>query len=410
VDLTAAIQLTQHDATSEQLSSLECQRILIIMTTPLGDTLFAGPAIHALRRRYPSAHIAALGLPTNATILRQYKDLNEVIVYQNQTYRSAVLDFIRLITTLRRRSFDLSVEMTPVGLTFTLGAGIPERVGFGFQALWWLLPNRSPDWKRRHAVFHYGDLVHRLGAVLTSGCPELQISDTHRIDARAILAEHHVGDSETLITVHPGASTRLKQWHPKRFAELIDRLSQRPNVRVALVGGGSDLQAVRAIQRLAQSKPLVLAGTLSVLQTAAVQQHAALHIGNDSGPLHLAVAVGTPTVGLFGPTNPNNFQPLGAGASILHKPLPCSPCTHFVGGSPILSRPLCRTCGCLDQLDVDEVEAISVKKISRAMATGRPYTVGDLALARGRRKEAVPARRDGVVDVAPTRELASTHM
>ncbi len=191
------------------------------------------------------------------------------------------------------------------------------------------------------------------------------LTDPDREAALTFLREHGVRDEDTLVTLHPGASTRLKRWDAERFADLADRLDNRLGVRVVVVGGKSDSMTVQHMLQVTRTTPIVAVGCLGILQTAAVQERAALHVGNDSGPLHLAAAVGTPTVGLFGPTNVGNFRPIGPGSVALQKPKPCSPCTHFVGGSPVLAKPLCRTCACLDELSVDEVEEACARRLGR---------------------------------------------
>lgn len=363
VDVTAAAQLVPSIVDTARPKPLDAGRILVVVTIPLGDTLFASPAIRALRARYPRAHIAALALPSNAAILRRYVEVDEVLVWQYHSRWPTPLDFFRLALTLRSHRFDVCIEMTPIATVFTRLAGIPTRVGLGFRPFWWLLPDRAPDWKQRHAVHHYGELVRPLGVRLSNVKPRLVLTDTDRAGALEFLREHGVCDDHRLVTLHPGASTRLKRWGADRFAELADRLQEHHGLRVVVVGGKSDAVIVHAMLHAMRSVPIVAAGRLGILQTAAIQERAAFHVGNDSGPLHLAAAVGTPTVGLFGPTNVSNFRPIGRGGVALHKPKPCSPCTHFIGGSPVLSKPLCRTCACLDELSVDEVEESCLRRL-----------------------------------------------
>lgn len=365
MDATAAARLAQRSGRSTRPSPLESGRILVVVTIPLGDTLFVGPAIRALRARYPHAHIAALALPTNAAILRRHEELDAVLVWQYRSRWPTPMDFLRLALTLRSHHFDLCIEMTPIATVFARLAGIPMRLGLGFRPFWWLLPNRAPEWKKRHAVHHYGDLVRPLGVRLSNIKPRLMLTDSDREAALGFLREHGVCEGDRLVTVHPGASTRLKRWDAERFAELADRLQLRHGLRVVVVGGKSDAAIIQRMLQAARQRPIVAAGRLGILQTAAIQERAALHVGNDSGPLHLAAAVGTPSVGLFGPTNVSNFRPIGGGAVTLQKPKACSPCTHFVGGSPVLAKPLCRTCACLDELSVDEVEEACLRRLGR---------------------------------------------
>src|SRR5579859_7517413 len=111
VDITAAVHLISLDTDADRLRTLECSRVLIVLTTPLGDTLFAGPAVRAVRARYPGAHITALGLPSNAAILRRYPEIDEVIICNLRSRWSSLAKLLRLAALLRRQSFDLCIEM-----------------------------------------------------------------------------------------------------------------------------------------------------------------------------------------------------------------------------------------------------------------------------------------------------------
>lgn len=338
--------------------------ILVVLTMPLGDTLFARPALQAVRRRYPTANITALGLPSNESLLARFPELDDIIICRWRAPWLAPIELLRLGSALRTRSFDLCIEMTPVGALFSSLAGIPARVGFGFRSLWWLLPDRPPTWRRRHAVHHYVSLVRQLGATAAGIRPRLPLCDDDRAVARQFLTAAGIDRDDVVVTVHAGASSRLKRWSPRRFAELIDRLQSRQHVRVVVIGGAGDRRIAASVLRHTASRPVDAVGKLDVVQTAALQEQAALHIGNDSGPLHLAAAVGTATVGLFGPTNARNYRPLGSDDTVVHRPKACSPCTHFVGGSSVLARPMCRTCGCLDELTVDEVETVCSARLA----------------------------------------------
>ncbi len=144
VDVTAGVQVIPLRVDSARSKPLDLGRILVVVTIPLGDTLFAGPAIRALRTRYPHAHIAALCLPSNAAILGRYAEVDEVLVWQYRSRWPTPVDFFRLALTLRSHAFDVCVEMTPIATVFARLAGIPMRVGLGFRPFWWLLPNRAP--------------------------------------------------------------------------------------------------------------------------------------------------------------------------------------------------------------------------------------------------------------------------
>ncbi len=335
------------------------------MTLPIGDTLFAYPALKRVRQRFPDAQLTVLALPSNANIVKRYPEIDELLVFHKRHWWTTAVDLLRLGAQLRKRTFDLAIEMNPTGAIFSVLGGVHTRVSFGFKAFWWVKPKEALYWKRRHAVFHYGDLVSPLGIQRVDPRLELRLAREDHLASRSFLTQHGLPNGTRFVTMHPGASASLKRWNPRRFAELADRLASAHDVRVVIVGSKTDRRTIARMVRAMRSAPIVAAEKLTIAETAALQASAAMHVGNDSGPLHLAVAVGTPTVGLFGPTNPRNFGQLGMSDTVLHRPLPCSPCAHFVGGSPKLTRTLCRNCGCLEALSVDDVEAACLQRLQQ---------------------------------------------
>jgi heptosyltransferase-3 len=171
-------------------------------------------------------------------------------------------------------------------------------------------------------------------------------------EAERVLAEMEVpasaGADRQLVLLHPGARYWFKAWPAERFADLADRLADM-GCRVIIGGGPEDGTVAEAIRRQARSSLIVVTGRLSLLPFVALLKRCALFIGNDTGAMHMAAAVGTPIVALFGPSNPSEWGPLSEHADVLYKGLDCRPCFH----------PTCRRGeeSCMRLISIDEVFA-----------------------------------------------------
>lgn len=283
----------------------QVRTILVVLLCPLGDTLFATPALRALRRRFPEAEITVLCWASNEPLLRYNPHVDHVVACPSG------LDLA--VSTLRMvdRRFDLGVGLSHFGTWVTPFFRAAERVGFHvFDArrLGRLYGRPVPDARDRHAIEYCLGVVAGVGARPDGLHMELYTGPAEKARARELLAPLR----RPVVALHAGADHfPAKRWPPERFAELATRLASRFQASIVLVGGPDDVPVSAAIAQRAGEVPLLdLTGRLALLETAAVLERVDLMIGNDSGPLHMAEAVGTPVVGLFGPSDPRNFAPL----------------------------------------------------------------------------------------------------
>lgn len=214
-------------------------------------------------------------------------------------------------------------------------AGIPRRVGWNCKG-GWLLTHRLEDRKRlgdRHEVEYNLDLVRALGCP-TPPPPTVWLPQDDAQDRRiAQLVERQgLRSGELIVAVHPWTSNPRKQWSLPRMREVMERLRRLPGVRLAVIGGAEERTAsarllAPPVAGLAESEPLAwdLVGRLSLKELAALLRRVRLLLSNDSGPMHVAAAVGTPVVALFGTADPGShprrWGPWGEGHTVIHKPL-----------------------------------------------------------------------------------------
>jgi heptosyltransferase III len=337
--------------------------MLIGLLCPIGDTLFATPALAALRRRFPQTHITALVYRSNAGILEGNPALDARVIIDPGKPQPTLVQLARGAESLRRAPYDLMINFSPAASVVGFLAHASAQVHMDMPPLWWLVGSRDPAFRARHAVEHYIAVVRGL---LTEDMPEdarrpsLYLSAAQRAAARRLLRMNGIATSEPMLALHVGGDgfRGRKRWSPDRFAAVAQELVRRFGMRVLLLGGPDDLPRSVEVANAMGGEAVVLAGATSLLVTAALIERCALFIGNDSCPLHIAAAVGTPAVGIYGPSSVQQFHPIGAPGyryRTVHANLPCSPCFEFVGNdAPWLPNP-CYSYACLKAIPAADV-------------------------------------------------------
>lgn len=322
------------------------RRVLVLRPDHLGDLLFATPALRRLRAGLSGVEIVALVGPWGEPILRRSPSVDSLITWDipwfNRRPRRHVaepyLSAVRLARTLERRGFDAALNLR---FDFWWGAlaaqlaGVPQRVGYAVREVRPFLTTPVPHATRRHEVEQNLALVDAFLGQAADLSPddrlEFPLRDDEVGEAESLLASRGIGAGDRLLAVHPGAGSPLKLWVPSGFAAVVDALATRLGAKVVLTGSSAEQTLVAAVQRHSRLQPVSVVGLTSVGVLAAIFRRARLVLGPDSGPLHLAVAVGAPTVHLYGPVDPRAFGPWGDSRrhAIVRADLPCSPCDRL---------------------------------------------------------------------------------
>ncbi len=320
------------------------EKILLIRLSSLGDIVLTTPAIRAIRAHFPNAYIAMLVAKQSADVLRQNPNLNEIIQFNRSARDKDTGEMLRILRILRQRKFALTFDFQRKFRTELLMylSGASERVGKGR-----LCTIRVPEQGNKHATEHYFDLLHAAGIPAESRELEIFLSKFERADACYVFEEAGVSELQLKVGLFPGAGWKLREWMPERFASIGDRLVQHFNAQVLIFGGPKDVELVTTVCNLMNEPAVPFAGTLQIRQLAASIEKCDLFLTNDTGPMHIAAAVGTPTLALFGPGNHIRFQPLGDAHTIIRYDVPCSPCKQFTDK--------CKDNICMKQITVDEV-------------------------------------------------------
>jgi ADP-heptose:LPS heptosyltransferase len=357
----------------------EYRRILVFLLLPIGDTLFATPTIRALRCRYPHARIDALVYPTNAGILEGNPDLDRVFVYPTRQTWRGLLDYLRLLGALHGRRYDLGVECSPYLWWLSMLCGIPYRLFLDMPIPHWFFPIGRRPWSKRHAIENIASLLAPLGLPVDTSRVIVQPTPASRAAGDLFLRDHGSAVGTTILGIHPGGEgfRGLKRWGSAQFAETARTLAARHGAHVLIFGGPDEVKLAAEVAALIGPAAIALGGKVSLGVATALLERCFLFIGNDSAPLHMAAAAGIPTLGIFGPTNPTNYRPVGRHVAIVRSGIPCSPCFSFVGTTTLFGGSQCQDNQCLKHLSVARVVGAAEQLLRRARALPPAARSGD---------------------------------
>lgn len=302
-----------------QQSAIPYRRILIIKPGAVGDLLQMTPVFRALKRAFPDATLTmVVGHDSSARLFQHHPHLDEVIIFDRKTTHRTMESLITLMRDLRARKFDLVLNFQRSNLrTWLLVlATLPGRVLVYHKAR-----NRTV-----HAVVNYLETLDPLGIELTDTSLDFHPGNDEEQYAQDLFKRHGM-DSGPVIALNPGATHTVNRWPAERFAELADHVQSELHARALIVGGPDDVELAGLIVDRTRTKPLSIAGTTSLPQLGAVLKRSAIVVSGDTGPMHLATAVGTPVVALFGAADPARTGPVGPGHVVIQaSDVPCVPC------------------------------------------------------------------------------------
>ena len=293
----------------------KARRILVSRLRFIGDVVLTTPVIRALKRHYPEAEIYYLAEAGPAAVLARNPYLEEVIALPDEllpgrTVLTRCGEHLRFLRALRKRRFDLVIDLfgNPRSALLTLATGARYRVGYdvrGRGAAYNVKIGRSASLR---VVDAYLDAVRTIGIPADDDRTEVHCSAEDEAWADSWLAERGVGGDRRIAALNPGASWPAKTWSAERFAELAGRMIEGLDLRVLLVAGPGQREAVDGLAGMA-GHAIPIVETASLARLAALIRRCDLFVSNDCGPMHIAAAVGTPTIGLFGPSSPRIWFP-----------------------------------------------------------------------------------------------------
>ena len=336
--------------------------ILIVKLSAIGDVIHTLPALNTIRNYYPNANITWLVEEDAASLVQGHKALDRVLVSKRKRWLKALrsLSFLNtikevygFIKALRDTRYDMILDFQALlksGILIAIARG-RRKIGFGkglehMEHSYIFLNERIPAVDMEiHALSRGMMLLNAVGIPTNEVEYKLPMSDHDRKKIDELMKQHGINDEKSLIAINPVAKWETKLWPKKQFAELADMLIGQYDMKIVFTGGIKDYSIIQTITSSMKGRAINFAGKTTLTELAALYEKAALVVSTDTGPMHLAAAVGTPVVALFGPTAPWRTGPYGTGHRVIKVELECSPCF----------KRRCETTDCMYQISVDQV-------------------------------------------------------
>jgi heptosyltransferase-2 len=327
--------------------STNVEKILIRGPNWVGDAVLAIPTLKAVRQRFPGAEITLLVRPWVAGLFSSAPYIDKV---WSENKPVTVKNWIRLTREIRSRRFDLALLLpNSFESALMMFAGrVRQRIGYATDGRRWMLTEAvALASEPRHQIDYYFDLAKALAAATDRPSISIEATCSERNSARQLLAAEGIPQSGPFLVLNPGAAYgSAKRWHQERFATAADNLACELGLQVAIIGSEAERTIATQICKRMTERTAVLNGKTSLETLIGVLAESTLMITNDSGPMHIAAALGIPTVAIFGPTDETTTGPYGPRTRIVKHAVECSPC--LLRECPIDHR-------CMNGVTVEEV-------------------------------------------------------
>ncbi len=307
------------------------KRILVVKLDHLGDVLLATPVFSNLRQAYPDAELHALTGAWSRVVLERHPDVNKVLEYNSPVFcrtgrPTSLRETFRRYKQLRHQKYDLLVALRSDwrAICFALLRVTPKRLDRATLQV----ANKLgfPQFTGIHETTRNLDVLQKAGIPTPIQTTIFSVAAEDEKWASDFLEALQIDKERPLIAIHPGSPIPIKRWMPERYAELADWLIARKRAQILFVGVEDEIPIITDIQGLMRAETNNVAGKTNLTQLASILQTCSVFIGNDSGPMHLAAAVGIPTIGLYGPGDPTRFGPVGTMCETIRRKTDCPPC------------------------------------------------------------------------------------
>jgi predicted lipopolysaccharide heptosyltransferase III len=309
----------------KEIKPEEIKSILIIRTAYIGDVVMTLPILKPLKDKFPGAKISFLTSKGAGEVLTNNPYVDDIITYNPfWFYPGKISEYLKFIRQFKKNKFDLVIEargdireflflVRPLSAKFK----ISYDVGGGGYLLSHVVPYNDVC----HRVEYHLDIIKYLGGIINGVCWDIYLKENEKKRVEEILRENEI--RKPFISIHPGSRQRLKMWSAKRYALLADMLIKHYGMNVVLFGTKGEKGLVDSIVNIMKNKPVILAGKTNIREMAGIFSKSAIFICNDSAPMHVAAAVNTPTIAIFGPSKSVETGPYGNRNIVVEKNYPC---------------------------------------------------------------------------------------
>ncbi len=345
-------------------------KILITRTDRIGDVLLSTPVFRAVRDAYPESHIAVLVRPYAKDIVEGNPYIDEWIIYDKYKKHRSIIKSLLFTIGLAGKKFDTAILLHPTSRMhiITMLAGIRTRIGYN-RKLGFLLTKKIPHTKqfgRKHELDYNLDVLRAIGIKPEQRLMYFPIRKDSEQKIAALLKKEGVKPSDTLVAIHPAASCPSKRWLPQSFARVADELVKRFGVKIVLISSADARPFVEDMTGRMRSEVIDFSGKTKITELGSLLKRTSLLISNDSGPVHVAAALGVSVIAIFGRKDaglsPTRWKPLGKDDIIFHKNVGCQLC---------LAHNCRNEFKCLKAVTVEEVLEASEKLLNFELNVGR---------------------------------------
>ncbi len=314
----------------------QTRRLLIRSTNWIGDAIMTTPAVRAIRKNFFNARISILAKPWVAPVFEHSPRVDEIIVYDAKGRHKGIRGIARLSRELKPMGFDAAILLQNAieAAIIPFLAGIKTRIGFDTDARRLLLTHPvscTKKIKSIHQTGYYLEMLKGAGLFDDTGKLELFLGETDRNAAEKILKKNGILPVEQVVGINPSATFGpAKQWFPEKYAALADKMIETLGVKIIIFGGPLDRDLGKSIVGMMRNRAVDLCGRTRLGVAMALIDRCRAFVTNDSGLMHVAAALDTPLVAVFGSTNHKTTSPWSEKSRIVRVPVECSPCMKMV--------------------------------------------------------------------------------
>ena len=332
---------------TKQIRKKDIQRILVIKMRYIGDNVLVTPLLKSLKNGFPDADIDILTNKGTHQVFSGNPFIRDILAFDYSVSKEKPWYALRFIAQLRRKAYDLVIDLTNNDRTsfFTFMSGSRLRIGYEarhfFRSRLSYSTRISSKFGTLHTIDHHLKVAEALRLTVEDRHPFIHVSSEQIREIEGILSASGVGKETPFVVMHPGARRWYKSWPPDRFAKLADAIIREYGVTVILSGSLADQPACSAIRENMEEQAVSLAGQIPLSALPALIRKGLCLIGNDSAPIHIASAVSTPAIALFGPTEWEAWAPRREHDKVLAAEFPCRPCGHRRPDCPLGHQGYC---------------------------------------------------------------------
>lgn len=329
------------------------EKILIIQTAFIGDVILTTPLIEATKMIFPNADIHFLTIPATANLVESHPNVDKCLIFDKRGRNRGMLNLFRFAQQLKAERYDLALiphrSLRSAMLVFL--ANVPQRIGFDRSAGSFLFTQKIKYPQHVHEVDRNLTLLQQFHKHLPKLMPRIFPTSADARLVEEFLNENGLTSAKFLIAIAPGSVWATKRWLKEGYAELCAKLKPHRELKIILVGGAADRELCDWIRQHSGSSAINTAGKFSLRQSADLIRRCCLLVTNDSGPMHLGVAMKTQVIALFGPTVRDfGFFPCGDTDIVIEKNVYCRPCSIH-GGNECPTG----TFSCMTSITADEI-------------------------------------------------------